>query len=185
MAFQSGRGADGIFIETPMAHRRAFTPRELGLLDEIKSITPRGFIGGIPNTFDADIRMLGTASQAISDYNGTQPQSNWNAKTLPPMLFPLIAFGTQIYYAVLTQMRLSLIDISYNDSGLSISFNRVNNLGNSINAMKPIWERRIQSVKMAQLVDAGGVGLRTPRYQGALSRVIGQLGEGAMMWGSV
>lgn len=185
MPFQSGRSLNGTFIETPETNRRAFTPVELRLIDEIKAVTPKGYVEGIPNSFDVDIRLLGVASQSLSDYNDTQPEEQWKVSQHPPSLTPLIAFGAQIYMALFRQMELALVDINYNDNGLSISWNRTNNLNTVIGNLKPIWERRIQSRKMGVLVAAGGIGLRTPRYQGALARIISCLGDGAYGWGVV
>jgi hypothetical protein len=183
--FISGRAADGTFVSAPIETQRSFTPQQIFLLNEIKSITPRGYVEGIPNSFDVDIRLLGFASQAISDYNLMPPQEAWTTSFYPPDLPPLVAFGTQVYLAILKQMELALIDISYNDNGLSISFNRTANLNTSITTMKTLWERRVWDRKRGYITAMGGMGLATPRWNSSLSRFLDLLGNGAFGWGII
>lgn len=161
---------------------RSFTPSEKNCLDQIKAITPKGFLEGCEPGFDTDIRLLGMAALALQDYNSMPPCENYTFGNLPAGLCTSIAMGTQYYLALMKQMEMSLIDISYNDNGLSITFNRVTNLGAAITNLEKPWLRMIENRKKCVIVGMGGVGLATPRFQSNLSRFIGLLGNGAYGW---
>ena len=161
---------------------RSFTPSEKNCLDQIKAITPKGFLEGCEPGFDTDIRLLGMAALALQDYNSMPPCENYTFGNLPAGLCTSIAMGTQYYLALMKQMEMSLIDISYNDNGLSITFNRVTNLGAAITNLEKPWLRMIENRKKCVIVGMGGVGLATPRFQSNLSRFIDLLGNGAYGW---
>ena len=162
--------------------QRSFTAAEKLFLGEVKSITPKPFLEGTQPGFDTDVRLLGVAALALSDYNSMPPGENYNFNSMPPGLRTVISMGTQYYLATLKQMELSLIDISYSDNGLSINFNRVANLNTSIAALEKPWLRMLENRKKLLITCIGGVGLATPRFQSNLSRFIGMLGDGAYGW---
>jgi hypothetical protein len=172
----------GESIPAPSKVNRAFTPGEKACLDSIKAITPKSFLEGCAPGFDTDIRLLGMAALALQDYNSMPPCENFTFGSLPAGLCTTIAMGTQYYLAVMKQMELSLIDITYNDNGLSINFNRVSNLNVSIANLEKPWLRMIENRKKCVIVSIGGIGLATPRFQSNLSRFIGMLGDGAYGW---
>ena len=172
----------GTPIPTNSGLKMAFTPSEKMCLDHIKAITPKGFLEGCEPGFDTDIRLLGMAALALQDYNSMPPCENYTFRNLPAGLCTSIAMGTQYYLALMKQMEMSLIDISYSDNGLSISFNRVTNLGAAILNLEKPWLRMIENRKKCLIVGMGGVGLATPRFQSNLSRFIGLLGNGAYGW---
>ncbi len=169
-------------IPIPDSLHRAFRPAEKLCLDQIKAITPKGFLEGCAPGFDTDIRLLGMAALALQDYNSMPPCENYTFNSLPQGLCTTLAMGTQYYLAVMKQMEMSLIDISYSDNGLSITFNRVSNLGQAIASLEKPWLRMIENRKKCVIVSIGGIGLATPRFQSNLSRFIGMLGDGAYGW---
>lgn len=166
----------------PTELHRALTPGEETCLRQIKAITPKGFLEGCPPGFDTDIRLLGMAALALQDYNSMPPCENYTFGSLPTGLCTTIAMGTQYYLALMKQMEMSLIDISYSDNGLSINFNRVANIGAALANLEKPWLRMIENRKKCVIVSIGGIGLATPRFQSNLSRFIGMLGNGAYGW---
>lgn len=166
----------------PSRLHRALTPGEKKCLDAMRAITPKGFLEGCPEGFDTDIRLLGMAALALQDYNSMPPCENFKFGSLPDGLCTTIAMGAQYYLALMKQMEMSLIDISYSDNGLSISFNRVANIGQAIANLEKPWLRMIENRKKCVIVSIGGLGLATPRFQSNLSRFIGMLGGGAYGW---
>lgn len=172
----------GAAIPIPSRLHRAFTPGEQACLNQIKAITPKGFLEGCEPGFDTDIRLLGVAALALQDYNSMPPCESFTFGALPMGLCTTIAMGAQYYLVLLKQMEMSLIDISYSDNGLSITFNRVANLGQSLGNLEKAWLRMVENRKKCVIVSIGGIGLATPRFQSNLSRFIGMLGDGAYGW---
>jgi len=172
----------GVTIPIPWEPKKALTPSEKACLDQIKAVTPKGFLEGCPPGIETDNKLLGMAAFALQDYNSMPPCEAYTFGNLPAGLCTTIAMGTQYYLAVMKQMELSLIDISYSDNGLSITFNRVTNLNTAIANLEKPWLRMIENRKKCVLVSQGGVGLATPRFQSNLSRFIGMLGDGAYGW---
>lgn len=161
---------------------KAFTPIELMLIQDIMAITPKSFLEGCNPGFDQKIRLLGIAALALQDINNMPPETRFTFNNLPDYQRQLLLFGTQLYLMLFEQARYSLIDISYNDNGLGITFDRVGKLGQAYDKMKEQYEKMLKNFKMNLLVQSGGVGLGTPRYQSNLSRFISTLGNGAYGW---
>lgn len=164
------------------AINKAFTPVELALVQDLMAITPKGFLEGCNPGFDQKIRLLGVAALALQDINNMPPETRFTFNTLPDYQRQLLLFGTQVYLMLFEQMRFSLIDISYSDGGLSITLDRVGKIGNAFDKTKTQYEKMLTNFKMNLLVQSGGVGLGTPRYQSNLSRFISMLGNGAYGW---
>jgi len=161
---------------------RTFTPTELHFIQELMAVTPKSFLEGCNPGFDQKIRLLGIAALALEDLNNAPPKTGYNFNTFPQEHKALLVFGTQLYLMMFEQMRFSLIDLSYADGGLSISFDRVSKLGAVYDKMKVQWDMMVGNYKKNLLVSMGGAGLGTSRYQSNLSRMIGMLGNGAYGW---
>jgi len=160
---------------------KVYTEKEQRFLQMLRAITPQAFTKNCANGFDQDIRLLGLAALALEDLNHMPPCENYTFNTLPESLFTLLIMGTEVYIALFTQMRYSLIDISYSDGGLSVNLDRVGKINTSWTNLEKTWLRILENYKKCLLL-RGGIGLGTPRFQSNLSRFIGMLGNGAFGW---
>ncbi len=160
---------------------RTYSVRDQLFIQMTRSIVPESFLKGCNGGFDQDIRLLGMAALALVDFNQHPPCENFTMENFPLNLFPLLELGTGVYIQLFTQMKYSLIDISYNDNGLSIAVDRVGKTGQSYTNLNEKWEEILTNYKKCQISKLG-LGLGTPRFQSNLSRFIGMLGNGAFGW---
>jgi hypothetical protein len=159
--------------------QRAFTASELSFIQDLMAVTPSSFLSGCNPGFDQKIRLLGITQLALQDINNYPPCTSYTLEGLPAGQRSLLIFGTQLYIMLMEQMRFSLIDISYSDGGLSINLDRVGKIGAAYDKMLAQWNMMLSNFKKCVLLQQGGVGLGTPRFQSNLSRFISMLGSGS------
>ncbi len=164
---------------TPLT--KTYTLREQEMLGLVRQVVPKSFIKGCENGFDQDIRLLGMVALALQDFNTYAPCTNFTLNNFPKDKLNLLILGTSMYLDLFTQMRFTLIDISYSDGGLSVNLDRVGKININLTAMEKTWLRIVDQCKKCMLISFSA-GLGTPRFQSNLSRFIGMLGNGAFGW---
>lgn len=162
---------------------RSYTANEQKILAQLKSTTPISFLRNFNETNDLDLRLLALAETALSDINNQTPVTNFTFDTLPRNYYAVLTMGFQVWIMLFMQMRWSLIDLSYSDSGLSIQVSRVEKIGTVLKSVEDRYQKLLDNVKKGLLLQQSGVVLTSPRFQSNLSRMIGMLGDGAMGWG--
>jgi hypothetical protein len=160
------------------------TPRETAFLHNLKLFVPKPFLNTCDDPDERDEKLLYIAKTALADYNNMPPYEGYTINSLPPDLEPIIIMATNYFIMVLRKEEYSLIDLSYSDNGLSVTLDRVGKIGAAIDSMKELYLRILQNRKNVVVLQGGGMGLRTARYQSNFSRFVGMLGTGgAFGWG--
>ena len=157
-----------------------FTQGEMYLIERLEGITPSGFLDGTEAlSFDRNIRVLGIASLAVSEINMTAPYESYSVKGIPEEIMPLVTLGSQVYLMAMAAAGYSLIDIGYNDGGLSIQFNRGTQITAAMGPLKELFQMQLQGWKMHVLLRNGGLGTGQARYHYNEGRFISALGQGS------
>ena len=164
----------------PITH--VFTQREIELIQSVMIVTPSGFLKGCNSGFDMNIRLLGMAALALSDFNTTNPCTNFTVQNYPPAIRSLLVLGTQAYMMLMMMAGFALIDINYNDNGFSLSVDRASKISAAYEKILAMWEKQVRNYKNCLMMHNGGQGLGTPRFQSNIGRFIGMLGDGAFGW---
>lgn len=160
------------------------TPQQASFLTQLKRIVPKPFLNTCDDPDERDEKLLGIAYLALADYNNMPPFEGYTINSLPPDLTQIIIMGTNYWIMALRREEFSLIDISYSDNGLSVNLDRVTKIGQALEGIEKMYLRVLQNRKNVVLLQGGGFGLRTARYQSNFSRFVGMLGTGgAFGWG--
>ncbi len=168
----------------PVTIASVFTPNEQAMIEALLRVTPKSLLESVDDGHERDFKLLGIAQWALNDYNYQLPATSYTFDGLPRELRSLIAFGTQLFLMSMKQAEFSLIDINYNDNGLSISFDRVSKIAAAMDKVSGLWKLQIENNKKALAMAQGGAGLGVFRFQGTLSRYLNLVGEGsAVGWG--
>ncbi len=168
----------------PITIHSALKANEQAFLTELLRVTPRPYLNTPDDEHTRNYKLLGVAQMALYDYNQTPPAESYRFESLPREIFPLIVYGTQFYLQQLKQMEFSLVDLSYNSSGLSITLDRVGKINTPLQNFEKNWANLIQKRKNIVLISMGGVGLATMRFNSTMSRAITSLATGgAFAWG--
>jgi hypothetical protein len=160
----------------------ALTVKQREIIESVKGMCPKGFLESCPDGPMKNFKILGVFQLALDDFNFHNPRTNFTTGYVPDKYISLITFGSIFFIETLKQAEMSLIDISYSDGGLSITFDRVGKIGSSITQTEKTWLRMVDNAKKGILLANGGVGLGTPRYQSNLSKMIAMVGSGAFGW---
>lgn len=154
------------------------TPREVSFLTQLKRVVPKPFLNTCDDPQERDEKLLGIAHLALADYNSMPPFEGYTMNSLTPDLTQIIIMGTNYWIMALRREEFSLIDISYSDNGLSVNLDRVTKIGQALEGIEKMYLRVLQNRKNVVLLQNGGMGLRTARYQSNFSRFVGMLGTG-------
>ncbi len=100
---------------------RSYTKTEQALLGRLKAQTPISYLRNVDEVNDLDLRLLSLSQSALDDFNNTPPRTGYTFDNLPSNYYSILIMGTQIWLMLFAQMRFSLIDLTYSDSGLSIA----------------------------------------------------------------
>lgn len=169
--------SQGQFPQPLIQH--TFTPGEEKLIAELVKITPKGFLDGTEPGFDRNIRIIGVASLAVEDINNEPPEDFFSIANFPVQHYPLLVFGTQTYLMLMAIAGYSLIDVAYNDNGLSITLDRGTKITAAHEKFDKLWRMQIQNYKKNKLIRGGGKGLGQARYHYNLGRFLTALGQGS------
>ncbi len=151
---------------------------EKAFLDELLRVTPAPYLNTPDPENIRNYKLLGIAQWALWDVNNEPPQENYTFNTLQKNLFPMMTYGTQFYLMQMKQMEFSLVDISYNSQGLSLTIDRVGKINTPLGNFEKNWGMFIAKWKKGVIIGMGGVGLATPRFQSSMSRVIVAMSQG-------
>jgi hypothetical protein len=154
------------------------TPKETAFLADLKRFVPKPFLNTCDDPDERDEKLLFVARGALADYNFMPPVEGFTINSLPDEVEPIIVMATNYWIMALRQQEFSLIDISYSDNGLSVNLDRVSKIGAALANIEKMYLRVLQNRKNVVLLQNGGFGLRTARYQSNFSRFVGMLGTG-------
>ncbi len=159
------------------------TKNEQNFLRELIRITPAPYLNTGEEEKIRNYKLLGIAQLALFDANQEPPATGYRFNDLPTNLYPLIQYGTELYLQQLKQMEYSLVDVTYSAAGLSLTIDRTNKIQVPLTNFETTWQKWIRKWKNNVLVQQGGIGLQTPRWNSSMSRAIMALGQGgAFSW---
>lgn len=135
-----------------------------GLIERARTVMSPYFLKDID-----DDTLVALMEIVLSEINNITPMTYYSLCDAPKHWEPTIILGLQVFVMLSLQATLSLKDFNYNDNGLSLSLNRVQNLNIPINTLRPIFESNAWNLKKPLIFRQGPLGMGYPRYQATVS----------------
>lgn len=134
------------------------------LLTKARSVISQFFL----KDFDDD-QLTEMMEIVLSEINNITPMTYFSLCDVPRNWEPTIIIGLHVYLILALQMALGLKDFNYNDNGLSLSLNRVQNLAIPLPMYRKMFDDNAWNLKKPFIFKQGPKVLAYPRYQSAVS----------------
>lgn len=143
-----------------------FTPREIQLVRDCKQIMSKPFYMEYLND---DERVLAFIKLVVGDINYVPPLTDYDVNSIPLFFDTAIILGTQMYSMLFLAQKWTMNDFSYNEGGISLTFNRVDTISKIQEKFYELYKEKVQNIKRNQL---HAITLGTPRYSNQLGTFI-------------
>ncbi len=147
------------------------------LVKETKLIMPPNFIINV-----GDERIRAFMDMVIGDMNWWPPYTGYNIDNLPPSYEPILKYGTQMFAMMFMQQMYTLQDFDWTDAGLSLRLDRVGKIDQAYKNVLEFYKQMIQNAKKHEILEVGGRGLSTPRYQSQIGQFLKIALGGSFTW---
>ena len=143
-----------------------FTPREIYLINECKQVMSKPFYMEYENNDEAILRFI---NLVVMDINYVPPLTAYEVNSIPPFFDAIIILGTQFYSMLFLAQKWTMNDFSYNEGGISLSFDRVDKISKVQEKFFELYRDKTKNVKINQL---NALTLATPRMSNQLGMFI-------------
>lgn len=135
------------------------------LIEEARTIISPYFLNSSKITDD---QILGLCRIVLDELNYITPITNYDLCTAPHSWRSAILVGLHVFVLLAAQTALGLKEFNYNDNGLSLQLNRIQNLDIPLKMYRPIFESMAWNIKKS-MIFRNVFALGYPRYQQAVS----------------
>ena len=153
--------------------------RQLYLVNSCKLLLPPSFIINCN-----DQRIAAFIDLIIGDFNLFPPFTGYDLGNLPPQYETIVKFGVEVFTLMFMQMTWTLQDFGWSDGGISLNLDRVSKLDVSYKNALEMYKNMIINAKKNILMETGGRGLGTPRWQSQIGQFLKISMGSAFSWNS-
>lgn len=135
------------------------------LIEEARTLISPYFLNASKITDD---QIVSLCNIVLDEINYITPMTNYSLCNAPHSWKSAILVGLHVFTLLAVQTSLGLKEFSYNDNGLSLQLNRIQNLDTPLKMYRPIFESMAWNIKKS-LIFKNVFALGYPRYQMAVS----------------